>query len=241
MQNSKLFLSAQWKKLVMANYVVDPKLLTDFVPAQTQLDLWQGRCYVSLVGFMFLDTKVLGFKMPWHINFEEVNLRFYVTHFDHDSQELRRGVVFIKEIVPKSMITFFANTLYGEHYHTMPMQHFWQVENADQVIVYQWKKKHWHRIEVHADTVAQNLTKDSEAEFITEHYWGYTKLTSQKTSQYRVEHPAWQIYNVKDYSIQVDFGEVYGKNFSFLNDEKPISVFLAEGSPIQVRQDKTIR
>jgi uncharacterized protein YqjF (DUF2071 family) len=35
-----------------------------------------------MVGFVFKDTRVLGIKWPFHVNFEEVNLRFYVRHFD---------------------------------------------------------------------------------------------------------------------------------------------------------------
>jgi len=67
------FLNAQWKNLIMANYEVNPAVLGKYLPYKTELDTWNGRHYVSLVGFMFLDTKVLGIKIPFHVNFEEVN------------------------------------------------------------------------------------------------------------------------------------------------------------------------
>ena len=98
------FLTAEWRKLAVVNYMVEPEILQPFVPAGTELDFWQERCYVSLIGFRFENTKVLGMKIPWHVNFEEVNLRFYVRRKATDGW--RRGVVFIKEIVPKAAITW---------------------------------------------------------------------------------------------------------------------------------------
>lgn len=236
----KTFLNAEWRKLIMVNYGVSPDLLRPFLPFKTELDIWNGTCYVSLVGFMFMNTKVKGFKIPWHINFEEVNLRFYVRH--KYENEWRRGVVFIKELVPKSMISLVANTLYKEHYETVPMRHNWStsIEKSSQTVDYQWKNKHWHSIKVEIDNQLINIGIGSEAEFITEHYWGYTKINDKKTSEYGVEHPRWQMYPVKNYDINVDFGEVYGEAFSFLNHEMPLSVFLAEGSEIIVKNGRFI-
>jgi uncharacterized protein YqjF (DUF2071 family) len=114
------FLNAQWKNLVMLNYEVDASILDNYLPPGTELDLWQGKALVSMVGFMFLDTKVLGIKWPWHVNFEEVNLRFYVKYFN--GTEWKRGAVFVSEIVPKSLIALIANNLYKEHYSAMPMR-----------------------------------------------------------------------------------------------------------------------
>src|SRR6187402_256733 len=113
------FLAAEWRKLAMANYLVDPSLLLPFVPNKTELDLWNGKCYVSLVGFMFINTRIKGIKVPFHVNFEEINLRFYV------KQGNRHGVVFIKEIVGKSAVSFIANTIYKENYETLPVSHSW--------------------------------------------------------------------------------------------------------------------
>jgi len=121
----KTFLMAEWRKLALANYAVVPALLAPHVPAKTELDLWNGTCYVSLVGFMFLNTTIKGFRIPLHVNFEEVNLRFYVKYQD-PAVGPKRGVVFIKEIVPRAALTFVANTVYGEHYQTLPMRHTWQ-------------------------------------------------------------------------------------------------------------------
>ena len=221
----------------MANYAVDSKILQSYLPPKTEIDLWNNTCYVSLVGFMFLNTSVLGFKIPFHINFEEVNLRFYVRY--KEGNEWKRGVVFIKEIVPRAALTFVANTIYKEHYETMPMSHNWEVSQSLLTVEYKWKKEKWNSFKVTAGKNATDIPAGSEEEFITEHYWGYTKH-NQSTSEYGVEHPRWQVYQCQSYSIDVDFNRIYGSDFSFLKDEKPTSVFLAEGSEIVVRKGRRI-
>jgi uncharacterized protein len=229
---SKIFLEAEWRKLVIANYAVNQTLLKPFLPNKTEIDLWNNTCYISLVGFMFLNTKIKGIKIPFHTTFEEVNLRFYVRY--HDNSEWKRGVVFIKEIVPKPALTFVANTVYHENYETMPMRHVWEITNESINIKYQWRKKGWNSISISTEKTPIKIEKGSEEEFITEHYWGYTKITENKTSEYHVEHPIWNVYKTKDYHIDVDFEAVYGAAFNFLKAEKPKSVFLAEGSEIKV-------
>lgn len=235
---SRHFLTAQWRKLAMANYAVSPAILEKYVPAKTELDLWQGTCYVSLVGFMFLDVKLKGTTIPLHKNFEEVNLRFYVKHYD--GNEWKRGVVFIKEIVPKPAITIVANTLYGEKYQTMPMRHSWKETEDSLSVEYAWKCGEWNSLAVTAENTPRTLEPGSEAEFITEHYWGYTQHREGKTSEYEVGHPRWDTYNVSSYLINVDYALVYGDEFEFLNHQKPVSVFLAEGSEIFVDPSNTL-
>jgi len=233
------FLNAEWRKLILANYHINPSLLTEHLPFGTQLDLWKGKCYVSLVGFMFVNTRVLGIKVPFHVNFEEVNLRFYVKRFENN--QWKRGVVFIKEIVPKPAITFVANTLYRENYETLPMKHQWLETSAERQIEYSWKKQNqWNKLKVNTLTLAQEITLGSEAEFITEHYWGYARKNLVSTNEYEVTHPRWLQYIVLEYEIAVDFGSNYGQQFDFLSEQEPISVFLAEGSEITVEPKSKI-
>ena len=234
----KTFLQAEWRKLVMANYSVDSKLLNKYLPNKTEIDLWNNTCYVSLVGFMFQDTKVKGLTIPFHVNFEEVNLRFYVRY--NDKGEWKRGVVFIKEIVPKPALTFVANTVYKENYETMPMRHSWTTSQDSLTVEYQWRKRNWNSFKVVAQKTSSLIQTGSEEEFITEHYWGYTKVSDKKTSEYGVEHPKWEVYETKDYKVDVDFGNIYGQEFDFLKSEKPKSVFLAEGSEIKVKDGQMI-
>lgn len=236
MNNPKVFLTAEWRKLALAQYAVDKEILSKYLPPHTELDDWQGKYYVSLVGFMFVDVKLRGFNIPFHTTFEEVNLRFYVKF--KDGEVWKRGVVFIKEIVPKPAITFVANTIYKENYQTLPMKHIWIEQEHQLEVDYQWKNGDWHNFSVTAAPMAEEILIDSEEEFITEHYWGYTKIGTNKTSEYGVEHPRWKAYPIKDYKINVDFGINYGNDFAFLNNAKPDSVMLAEGSEIKVLKGK---
>ena len=234
------FLTAEWRRLALANYEVDPAVFRPYLPFKTELDIYKGICYASLVGFMFENTKVLGLKVPGHINFEEVNLRFYVRF--KEAGEWKRGVVFIKEIVPKHAITFVANTLYNEVYETRKMKHTWEKRGQELITSYSWKnKEEWYSFLVTSDVLAEPIPLHSETEFITEHYWGYNKTTAKKTTEYQVTHPKWNAYKVKSYKIEADFAKEYGEDFRFLNKAKPVSVMLAEGSPITIEGKKTIR
>lgn len=235
----RTFLKAEWRKLLMINYSVDQSLLTPYLPFGTELDLWNDICYVSLVGFMFKNTRIKGLRIPFHINFEEVNLRFYVRHKFEDGW--KRGVVFIKEIVPRPALTFVANTIYNEKYETLPMSHLWSTVNDVLTVDYKWKKfDHWNTISVTTNTDQIDILSGSEEEFITEHYWGYTKITDHITSEYNVLHPRWKVYETLNYSIDTKFEATYGEEFRFLNFEIPVSVFLAEGSEIQINNGRKL-
>ena len=232
---ARKFLTAEWQNLIMANYLIEPNMLKDYLPTGTELDLWNNRCYVSLVGFMFKKTKVLGMPIPFHRNFEEVNLRFYVRYKAAD--EWRRCVVFVKEILPKAMITFVANTVYGEHYMTLPMKHD-TISNLDKLeVAYYWKfQKEWNFIKASANPEELPIPEGSEAEFITEHYWGYTRIKEGLTSQYQVEHPRWNFYEVESHEIYCNAKPLYGDVFGECLSQEPVSVFMAKGSEIIVRK-----
>lgn len=231
------FLKAEWRKLAIINYEINSEILLKYLPEGTELDFYKGKCYVSLVGFMFLNTKLLGLPIPFHRNFEEVNLRFYVKK--KEENEWKRGVVFIKEIVPKAALSFVANTIYKENYKTMPMKNIMQENENELFIKYSWKDKTWHSIEITAENESLPMETYSEFEFITEHYFGFTKREN-KTSEYEVCHPKWNYYLVKSYQLEIDFNKIYGEDFGFLNTQKPISVMLAEGSEIEVKTKKQL-
>lgn len=233
------FLNAEWRKLALANYIIEPNVLKKYLPYGTELDLWSDRCYVSLVGFMFLNTRLMGLKVPFHVNFEEVNLRFYVRRKEGD--QWKRGVVFIREIVPKRALTFVANTVYRENYKTLPMKHSWTETEEERIVEYQWLKSgEWNTFRVYAEKEARPIEKGSETEFITEHYWGYAHINGHSSNEYEVTHPRWVAYPVNDFIVDVNFEEVYGSDFAFLDKMEPFSVMLAEGSDITVENKKKI-
>jgi uncharacterized protein YqjF (DUF2071 family) len=228
------FLTAEWRKLIMAQYAVDPATLAPWLPPGLELDFYKGRCYVSLVGFLFDQVRVKGLRIPFHTRFEEVNLRFYVRRIEPDGTQ-KRGVVFIREFVPKTAITIIANTLYEEPYATLPTRYSIETTAHALNVRYDWRyKKAWHSLAVEADPTPHAIAVDSEEEFITEHYWGYTKRKDGSTSAYEVKHPRWKVYPIKRYAIAADFAALYGPAFTLLNQQKPASVLLAEGSGVSV-------
>jgi len=223
------FLTAKWQDLVIANYAVAPSLLASRVPQGTTLDFHEGKSFVSLVAFMFLDTRVLKIPVPFHVNFEEVNLRFYVRRETPD--ETKRGVVFVKEIVPRLAIATVARVLYGEPYEAWRMSH---TKTEKELSYAWWKADCANQIKVEIGENTGVPDEDSHGEFIIEHYWGYTKRGSNRTDEYKVEHPKWELFNVQNYEIKCDFGKLYGERFAFLSNEKPHSIFMAKGSSIAV-------
>jgi uncharacterized protein len=233
------FLTAEWNNLIMANYVIDPKILEPYLPPKTELDYFNGVCYVSLIGFMFEKTRILGVSFPFHVNFEEVNLRFYVRV--KDGNNWKRGAVFIKEIVPKLAITLVANTLYREKYVTLPMSHYHKETEKVINLGYHWKFKGvWNKLEATTEKNHAPMIDGSKEQFIAEHYWGYSKYSDTTTFEYGVEHPSWQIHKVKSYKIECDFEKLYGKQFAFLNENKADSVFMAKGSAISILHKKNL-
>jgi uncharacterized protein len=238
----KVFLSAEWRKLLMANYVVPPSYLEVFVPPGAELDYWEGKCYVSLVGFMFLNTAVKGVRFPMHTDFEEINLRFYVRR--KEGNQWRRGVVFIKEIVPKPAIAWVANAFFGERYETRLMQHSWNHGSGQILTSYAWKPffgGNWCKMNAEHSAVAQSMAAGSEAEFITEHYWGYAKHKQRKhTIEYEVRHPRWDVYAVSNFKLEGSTLNEYGPIFSKVLAGEPSSVFLAEGSAVEVMSGRIL-
>lgn len=229
------FLEAEWKNLLMLNYEVEPEILKPHLPAGTELDLWQGKALVTMVGFMFLNTKVLGIKWPWHVNFEEVNLRFYVKHFN--GKEWKRGAVFISEIVPKHIIPIVANNLYNEHYQAMPMRHsFTALPDQQTEFLYEWKfKNKWNKLGALVNDERLPMQPGSAEAFIFEHYWGYNKLNERKTLEYQVEHPSWKIRKVRSSFFEADIEALYGAAFKPYLETEPFSAFFADGSEVAVR------
>jgi uncharacterized protein YqjF (DUF2071 family) len=232
------FLRAGWHHLAMLNYPADAGMLERYVPAGTELDRWQGRAYLSMVGFMMLHTRVRGIPVPFHRNFEEVNLRTYVRRKAADGW--RRGVVFIKEIVPRWMIACVARRLYNENYVALPMRHGVVLPTAATPaggVCYQWWfGERWHSLAAQIAGEPVALVPGSEEEFITEHYWGYCRQRDGSTLEYRVEHPPWRVWTAANAQFDCDIAAVYGAEFLPLLAATPTSAFVADGSPVAVRR-----
>ncbi len=226
-----VFLTADWRDLALVNYVVEPDLLSPYVPAGTEIDLWEGRCYVSVVGLRFLKTKLLRIPIPLHRDFPELNLRFYVRR--EVRGQVRRGVVFIKEIVPRPAVTWVARWVYNENYVTLPLRH----EIKPGSFSYEWKFKGVRNtltVKTQKELTVPHI--DSEATFIAEHYWGYAVQKDGSTLEYLVEHPRWRSAKADDVVFECDVAGLYGSEFVEPLSREPASAFLAEGSEVVVRR-----
>ncbi len=217
----------------MLNYAIAPEVLAPFVPVGTELDFHHGQTFVSVVGFLFLRTRLLGIPVPFHRNFEEVNLRFYVRH--RSAEGWRRGVTFVREIVPRRAIAWVARVFYDEPYLALPMRHN-LVHGANGLSAeYQWQREgRWETLALSAAGKSCEAAPDSHEEFITEHYWGYTKR-AVGTSEYQVEHPRWCVRSAESWKFDANVATLYGPMFVETLKAEPASAFIAEGSAIQVR------
>ncbi|MBM3877379.1 MAG: DUF2071 domain-containing protein [Verrucomicrobia bacterium] len=233
MADARPFLTAEWRWLAMLNYEAAPAVLSPFVPRGTELDSWNGRHYASIVGFAFQRTRVLGVPGWFHQDFEEVNLRFYVRRKAADGW--RRGVVFVKELVPKALVTFVARAFYNENYETVPMRRELAMLGSKKQFTYSWTfRSRENRLHVRAEGDWRELEPGSEAEFITEHYWGYTRQRDGGTIEYQVEHPRWRVVDARESSLDCDVAGLYGEGIAACLRSKPVSAFLADGSTVTV-------
>ena len=224
----------------MLNYEVAPALLLQYVPAGTELDCWNGKTFVSLVGFRFLNTKVFGVRFPFHCNFNEVNLRFYVRRIE--ASEVKRGVVFIREIVPRWAIAAAARAFYNERYLALPMSHRINSDSAGIAAEYGWESRTGgNRIRLTAKGEPALPQDGSQEQFITEHYWGYARGRNSGSIEYKVEHPQWRVWQASEAVFEGDTEDLYGKELAAALTQKPFSAFLAEGSKIEVYRGHAVR
>jgi hypothetical protein len=230
-----IFLTAAWRNLAILNYEISPSILQPFVPAGTVLDFYEGRCFASVVAFQFQNTRVLRLGVPFHRDFEEVNLRFYVRR--ESGNGVRRGVVFIREIVPRRAIAFVASAFYNEPYISMPMSS----EIGKNTVAYRWGSlKRSNSLHLQFEGQPCAAVDGSVEQFITEHYWGYTKQRDGGTIEYEVAHPKWRLWHATEARLNVDAATLYGSQFTDLLASEPASAFLADGSNIAVYSGRRI-
>ena len=227
---SQIFLRAEWRNVAVLTYTIDPAALQPHLPKGLRLDLWEGKALVSLVGFQFLRSRILGIRIPFWGSFPEVNLRFYVSRNTPQGEE-RRGVVFVKEIVPYRIVAAIARGLYNENYHAMPMSQTVVTGSAE----YRWQTgERENRLAVTAGGLPRLPDDESLDTFIVEHHWGYSRNRDGATIEYEVGRLPWRTYPIGSYEVDVDIAGLYGPEFADALSQPPMSVVLAEGSKVTV-------
>lgn len=235
------FLTAEWRHLLMLNFPVAREVLEPLVPAGTALDTYQGTAYVSLVGFLFTRARLLGVPVPFHQVFEEVNLRFYVRRFS--GEDWRRGVVFVKEIVPRTAVALVARVVYNENYVALPMRHSIRPGPDGTIanVEYAWELDGtWNRLAGSVAAPMRETAPGSLEEFIAEHYWGYAAQKDGGSLEYQVEHPRWKVAPVGDATFEGDVSRLYAPEFREALNQPPASAFLAGGSAVNVFHGRRI-
>ena len=233
-RRKQVFLSAEWLNLAMLNYEVDRNLVSQYVPPGTQLDSFNGRTYLSLVGFRFRHTKLFGsLPVPFHADFDEVNLRFYVRR--KEGNDDRRGVVFMAEIVPKWAVAKLARLVYGENYICLPMRHSVNMQGLSKTAEYQWQANgEWCKLYAHASGAPAEAAEGSLEQFITEHYWGYSTQRSGDCLEYHVSHRPWHVWTSTEAGFEGDASALYGSELGSVLQRRPDCAFIADGSPVVV-------
>ena len=227
------FLTARWVNLCLYSYAVPRELLEPLIPGDIELDIRDGEAWASLVAFDFLDTRVKGIRWPGHVNFPELNLRFYVRHNNE------RGVMFVREYVPRRAIATTARLLYNEPYACAPMGSTTTRTDDTLTVDYTLKRAgRTHRIGAVAD--ATPITPDTESveHWFKEHSRGYGVTRRGRTLAYTVTHPTWAIHPIRETTIDLDWATLYGPDWACMNNKQPASTILAAGSEVTVSPAK---
>lgn len=241
------FLTARWTDLLVLNFMVPADLIARLAPAGTEPDLHDGRAYISIVGFQFKKVRVLGIPIPGHTRFDEINLRYYVKRVVNG--ETRRGVIFVREIVPRRAVSFVANRLYYENYITRPMRHAINVAGSElgagDTLGYSWNSgsrtsAHWNRLAARVATPLALPQPGSLDEFIIEHYWGYSRGRDGRAHEYRVAHPPWRVAAADRITWDCDLAATYDVPFAEYLAVPPASALVAEGSAIEVFRGRRV-
>jgi uncharacterized protein YqjF (DUF2071 family) len=237
MQQRPRFLTAEWRWLAMLNYRVSPQLLAPLVPAGTEIDLWGRDTFISVLAFRFSKVRMMGIPIPFHTDFDEVNLRFYVSR--PLGGQLRRGVVFVKEIVPRSAVALTARAMYNEPYSVMEMKHrvpdVTRVAETPPEVEYAFRQpSRWSRITITPKGSPRRIPEASEQEFLSVRHWGYTRQRDGGTVEYRVEHPRWSFWDTSAAALDADLLPLYGDRFVDILNRPADSAYLLDGSPVSV-------
>lgn len=232
------FLTATWQDVVLLSFPVDPRALQPLLPGGVEPDLWQEQHLITLVGLHFRDVRVQGMPVPCARRYSQVNLRFYVRRRCPDGW--RRGVVFVKQIVPGRLVALVARRRYQEKVAAMPVAHSSVDMPGDaghRRIAYRWRSPWgWNSLSVAVAGDPQHPGPGSLEEFVVERYYGYNRMRDGSTLEYRVDHPSWRVRQAAYPELVCDAAGLYGAQFVESLGGLPVSALVAEGLPVAVHR-----
>lgn len=257
MPNERPVLTANWTELLLLNFVVPAALVARLAPAGTEPDVFDGQAYASIVGFRFHKVRLFGVAVPGHSKFTEINLRYYVRRVVDG--ELRRGVVFVKEIAPRRAVAAIANWLYNENYCTRPMRTNVRMATnmlgEGDTIDYSWWtgrrlgrwqrstpvcETGWNKLAARVAGPLRSPAAGSFEEFIVENYWGYVRGRDGRTREYRVVHEPWKVARADNVVWNCDLVASYDAPWTDYLATAPVSALVADGSAVQLFRGRRI-
>ena len=232
----KLSLATEFRKVALINYIVPPEILDKYLPKHTEPDLYNGNCYISLVGFHVHNLKLNDIKLPVIKDFEEIDLQIYVKRFNGASWV--KGVVVISRIFEQPGLTVLTNTIFKTNYNSYPTRGEVKQTEEQLEVKYSWEYKDISQsFSVISSHLAAPYDKNSEAAFLLDRPFGFIKAGEEETYQYTINHASWHLYTVEEYSVDVDFSRQFDPTFNILNSRVPQSVMLTEGSSVEIGEN----
>ena len=222
------FLTAAWLNVLGVTYPADAALLAPHLPRGAEIDELEGSPRVSLVAFVFRGTRLRGVPIPLHVNFPEINLRFYVR------LRGRRAVVFIREFVPRPAISIVAKLAYNEPYRTVRLRSERLERDGLLGVRHRFGAGLGNELEAWAEPVAAVPSEDSAAYWLTHHDAGVGRSRDGRARSYEVSHPVWALHPVRQLRVDVDFAALYGSQWAHLTGAEPSHVTLATGSRVSI-------
>lgn len=261
------FLTAHWSNLLLLNFAVPAESIARLVPRGTEPDLHDGQAYISIVGFRFHAVRLFGVPIPGHTRFPEINLRYYVRRTL--GAETRRGVVFVREIVPRRAVALTANWLYHENYIARRMrsdicmagtelsvgdtvEYAWQTGCSWPLRGCSWplggrplrgqlqKERRWNRLAARVAAPLELPPPGSLEEFLVEHFWGYARARDGTTREYRVIHDPWHVAPADNIAWDCDVAATYDAPLAKYLTQPPTNALIAAGSPIQLFRGRRV-
>lgn len=231
------FLTARLSRLILLNYEIDPALLAPCLPTHTELDFYEHRTFVSLLGLHFSNPSIYGLPLPFFREYAQVNLRFYVRR-RIERGNWRRGVAFIKQIVPYRPVAWAARNLFHEPVVTRSTDQVNRSQGRETMMTeYGWRSGNQRYF---IRTVYSNqpvLPEPGSVEkFLLERYWGYSRQKDGGCLEYRFSHPPWQICRAVKAEASSGLGDFYGPPFAGLFGKQPDSAFAACGSQVTLHR-----
>jgi uncharacterized protein YqjF (DUF2071 family) len=219
---------------VLLTFEAPEELVRAQLPPGVDVDRWSGRAHVSLVALQMVDVRVLGWRIPGFTAHPQVNFRVYARQGAH------AAVSFVRELVPSWLIAAVGRRRYNEPFRTAWIET--RVESRADRVQAEYRfgpEGPRYRTAVTGSPQAAVPPETSFEHYLKERTHGCRSDRTGRLQMFRVEHAPWAVREVQTVDYEVDFGQLYGRAWEFLNSSRPVSVIFAVGSDVRVYAPET--